>query len=152
MRVVGDTGPAVEVALRAGALPCPRCGGALRPWGRARLRVVRLGATARRAVRPRRARCAACRGTHVLLPGWMLGRRAHAAAVIRAVLAARARGIGYRRTALRMRLPEATVRDWLRAFRRPDPRLRQQLVAAAAAVRNTSPPPDAGAPRSVRPP
>jgi len=85
----------------------------------------------------------------------MLLRRAYAAAVIRAVLAAQARGLGYRRIALRMRLPEATVRDWLRAYRRAEPRLRA-LVAPPGPVpprvRNTSPPHAGPAAASARAP
>jgi hypothetical protein len=59
----------------------------------------------------------------VLLPDWMLLRRAYAAPVIWEALAAHARGLGYRRIALRRGLPETTVRDWLRALRgeAPDP-------------------------------
>lgn len=53
----------------------------------------------------------------MLLPDWMLPRRAYAAPVIWEVLVAHAHGLGYRRIALRHRLPETTVRDWLRALR-----------------------------------
>ncbi len=181
MRIVGDTGPAMERALRAGRLSCPRCDGALRPWGRARVRVIRFGPAAHRAVRPRRARCSTCRATHVLLPDWMLVRRAYAAPVIWSALTAQARGMGYRRIALRMHLPETTVRDWLRAFRRAEPRLLDQLarpgeargsavlalerlspplppwrlavrVTAGRLLLNTSPPHPAGTTRSAHPP
>ncbi|NKE58396.1 hypothetical protein FXN61_16830 [Lentzea sp. PSKA42] len=86
--------------------------------GNARERVVRLRGVSDRKVRPRRARCADCRRTHVLLPDWMLLRRAYAAPVIREAVAAHVRGKGYRRIALSLGLPETTVRDWLRAFRR----------------------------------
>ena len=150
MRVVGGNGAAVDRALRTGTLACPLCGGALRPWGRARPRTIRLGGAARRSVRPRRGRCGSCGTTHVLLPGWMLPRRAYAARVVGAVLAARSRGIGYRRIALRMRLPAATVRDWLRAY--PGLRLHHGPAPVRAAVRNTSPRHPAGGRRSARPP
>ena len=133
MRIVGDTGPGTERALRAGRLACPACNGALRPWGTARLRLVRLGAGTQRAVRPRRARCSACGTTHVLLPDWMLLRRAYAAPVIWSALTSNARGVGYRRIAVRMRLPETTVRDWLRAFRRAERGLLDQLTWRGAA-------------------
>jgi hypothetical protein len=53
----------------------------------------------------------------VLLPDWMLARRAYAAPVIWDVLVAHASGQGYRVIALRRGLPESTVRDWLRNFR-----------------------------------
>src|SRR6266545_525758 len=77
-----------ETDLAAGRLACPRCGGRLRPWSWATARLVRQldGTTTR--LRPRRARCQACRGTQVLLPGWCLPRRADAAEVIGAALVA----------------------------------------------------------------
>ncbi|GLZ30145.1 hypothetical protein Lesp02_23350 [Lentzea sp. NBRC 105346] len=77
-----------------------------------------------------------CHRTHVLLPEWMLARRAYAAPVVAEAIAAHARGKGYRRIALSMGLPETTVRDWLRSF-----------------DRNTSPPhdiPQAPAPGSAK--
>jgi hypothetical protein len=147
VRIVGDTGPATERELHAGRLTCPRCAGVLRPWGTARARLIRFGPGAHRAVRPRRARCATCGATHVLLPVWMLARRAYAAPVIWSALAAHARGTGYRRIALRLRLPATTIRDWLRAFRRVAPVLLRHLVqpgrdcaAAVDALERLSPP------------
>jgi hypothetical protein len=147
VRIVGDTGPATERALRAGRLVCPACNGALRPWGTARLRLVHLGAGTQRAVQPRRARCSACGTTHVLLPDWMLLRRAYAAPVIWSALTSYAGGVGYRRIAVRLRLPETTVRDWLRAFRRVERGLLDQFArrghvhdSAVTAVERLSPP------------
>jgi len=61
----------VETDLAAGAIACPGCGGALRPWGHARARRVR-DLTTTVALRPRRARCSAYRATQVLLPGTVL--------------------------------------------------------------------------------
>src|SRR6266540_28315 len=92
-----------ETDLAAGRLACPRCGGRLRPWSWATARLVRQldGTTTR--LRPRRARCQACRGTQVLLPGWCLPRVAHAT------------GAGHRAIAAKLRRPQATVRRWLRA-------------------------------------
>jgi hypothetical protein len=119
MRVVDATATELERFLLAGRLDCPACRGMLRPWGRARSRVVRSPGGSGITVRPRRARCSGCGATHVLLPGWMLPRRAYAAPVIRDVLMAHANGLGYRRIALRHGLPEMTVRDWLRALRTP---------------------------------
>ena len=81
----------VESDLAAGAIACPGCGGALRPWGHARARRVR-DLTTTVTLRPRRTRCAACRATHVLLPGTMLPRRADTTAVIGTALLASARG------------------------------------------------------------
>src|SRR5215813_12474732 len=115
MIMVVDAGQA-ETDLAAGTLRCPRCaGGVLRPWAWARTRLVRQrdGSTAR--VRPRRARCRACRVSQVLLPGWCLPRRADAADVVGAALLAHAGGAGYRAIAAELRRPQATVRRWLRA-------------------------------------
>src|SRR5262249_26356452 len=147
MRIVGGAGPAAERALRAGRLACPACNGVLRPWGTARPRLVRLGAGTQRAVQPRRARCSACGATHVLLPDWMLLRRAYAAPVIWSALTSHARGVGYRRIAVRLRVPETTVRDWLRAFRRTERGVLDQLArrghvydTAVHALERLSPP------------
>lgn len=131
MRVVDQDPSTVELALHQGKVRCPACREPLRPWGRARTRPIRLGTAGNRAVRPRRARCPACRTTHVLLPDWMVARRAYAAPVIWDVLAAHARGMGYRRIAVSSNLPETTVRDWLRALRR-SPRRRPPHTADPA--------------------
>jgi hypothetical protein len=136
VRVVHQNQSAVEWALRSGNVRCPGCQGPLRPWGRARPRPIRLGASGDRLVRPRRARCAACRATHVLLPDWMVARRAYSAAVIWAVLAARARGLGYRQIAHSNGLPETTVRDWLRDLRRSP----SHVFSPPAAPRHTARP------------
>ena len=64
---VADPGQA-ETDLAAGTLTCPSCTGPLQPWGHARARTVRDHGTTVVALRPRRARCRSCRGTHVLLP------------------------------------------------------------------------------------
>ena len=115
MIMVVDAGQA-ETDLAAGTLRCPRCAcGVLRPWAWARTRLVRQldGTTAR--VRPRRARCRACRASQVLLPGWCLPRRADAADVVGAALLAHAGGAGHRTIAAELGRPPATVRRWLRA-------------------------------------
>jgi hypothetical protein len=62
--MVLDAGQA-EHDLTRGALGCPSCGGRLRPWLWATWRRIRLR-DGTRLVRPRRARCASCRTTHVL--------------------------------------------------------------------------------------
>jgi hypothetical protein len=106
----------IETDLAAGAIGCPGCGGALRPWGYARPRQVR-DLTATLLLRPRRARCSSCRATHVLLPGTVLPRRADTTAVIGTALLGSARGAGHRRIAADLGRPVATVRRWLRAVR-----------------------------------
>lgn len=109
--MVGTVPVEVERQLSAGELACP-CGGALSPWGHARPRTVRgVG-----LLRPRRARCLACRVTHVLLAASCLVRRADAAEVIGAALRAKATGQGHRPIAARLGRPASTVRGWLRAF------------------------------------
>jgi transposase-like protein len=131
VRIVGANEAATERDLHLGRLTCPGCDGVLRPWGRARERVIRLGPGTNRAVRPRRARCSTCGLTHVLLPDWLLHRRGYSAPVIWSALAAHAGGTGYRRIALRLRVPATTVRDWLRAFRRAQPALLAELARMA---------------------
>ncbi len=110
----------VESNLVGGRLGCPGCGGRLRPWGHARARVVRHGTGAGRALvrhRPRRARCAGCGATHVLLEIGLAARRADTAAVIAAGIEAKtAGGVGHRVIAARLGRPVSTVRGWLRSF------------------------------------
>ena len=109
--MVGTDRVEVDRRLCAGELACP-CGGRLAPWGHARARVVRgVG-----ALRPRRARCAGCGVTHVLLAVSCLLRRADGVRVIGAALRAKARGRGHRPVAARLGRPVSTVRGWLRAF------------------------------------
>jgi hypothetical protein len=105
----------VERRLSAGQLACPGCAGVLRGWGHARARVLR-GREGPLWTRPRRARCAGCGVTHVLLPVVALLRRADAAVVIGSALAAKARGGGWRRIAALVGRPAQTVRGWLRRF------------------------------------
>ena len=100
-------------------LSCPSCTGRLQPWGHARARTVRDHGTTVGALRPRRARCRSCRGTHVLLPAVVAPRRADTTAVIGSALQASARGTGYRRIAAQVQRPLSTVRRWIRAVRDP---------------------------------
>ena len=115
---VADPGQA-ETDLAGGTLTCPSCTGPLRPWGHARARTVRDHGASVVALRPRRARCRTCRGTHVLLPAVVAPRRADTTAVIGSALQASARGTGYRRIAAQVQRPLSTVRRWIRAV--PDP-------------------------------
>jgi hypothetical protein len=113
---VGADGDDVERRLRSGLLRCPGCSGVLTGWGHARPRVLR-GADGPVELRPRRSRCAGgCGRTHVLLPVVSLLRRADAAVVIAAALAAKARGVGFRLIAAASGRPAETVRGWLRRF------------------------------------
>lgn len=101
----------VETRLVNGQLPCPGCGGLLRPWGWARARRVHGVAG---MLRPRRTRCSGCLITHVLLPVTVLLRRAYGVEVIGAAVTARAQGAGHRSIGQRLGVPAATVRGWLR--------------------------------------
>jgi hypothetical protein len=120
-----------DAALTGGTLDCPSCPGTLRPWGSARLRQIRTGgATA--WIRPRRARCAACCRTQVLLPCRLLNRRRDAVADVGAVLEAYARGAGYRRVARELAIPLPTVRNWVRRLRGRWARLRLRFIPQPA--------------------
>lgn len=118
MLTVSDDLVRVDSELGAGRLRCPGCGGLLRGWGWARVRTIREGVSADRArVRPRRARCAVCGATHVLLGVSLAARRADAAGVIAAAIGAKAaEGRGHRSIAEWIGRPVATVRGWLRSF------------------------------------
>lgn len=107
----------VEQRLVAGELACPGCGGVLTGWGRGRLRRLR-GPAEVVDVRPRRARCASCGVTHMLLPASALVRRADLAVVVGAGLELKAAGWGHRRIAERLGRPVSTVRGWLRCWSR----------------------------------
>ena len=109
-----SVGADVEQRLAARELVCPACAdGRLGPWGWCEPRVVR-GLAGERTVRPRRARCGACEGTHALLPAFMVPRRRDDVHVIGAALTAHAAGDGHRVIARRLGRPTATVRGWLR--------------------------------------
>lgn len=131
MLIVEGDQARVESRLVAGRIDCPECSGGLRPWGWARPRRVHgIGGV----LRPRRARCAGCLLTHVLLPVTVLLRRGYAVEVIGAALAARARGLGHRPIGEALGVPAATVRGWLRAMRaRLEPVLLSLLQVAARA-------------------
>jgi transposase-like protein len=109
---------AVDILLK-GAMPCPRCQGVLRPFGTGRSRTVRGVGADTVTVTPRRARCADCSATQILLPTELVVRRADSTEAIGNALAAKANGAGYRTIAARYGRPESTVRRWLRAVREP---------------------------------
>jgi Homeodomain-like domain len=112
---VGADAAGVERRLASGGLACPGCSATLAGWGYARPRVLR-GPDGPLRTRPRRSRCTGCGATHVLLPVAALLRRADAAVVIGAALAAGAAGWGCRRIASVVGRPASTVRGWLRRF------------------------------------
>jgi hypothetical protein len=85
--MVGTDPVEVERLLLTGELACPSCAGVLRSWGHARWRSSRLERDSVRH-RPRRASCAACAKTHVLLPALWLAHRADSVAVIGSALLA----------------------------------------------------------------
>lgn len=114
----------VEAELVGGLLGCPSCRGVLGPWGHARERVVRCR-SGDRLLRPRRARCRACAGTHVLLSEIVFLRRRDEVSVIGAAIEASVAGEGCRRIAARLGACADTVRGWLRRFVR-----RAELVRA----------------------
>ena len=103
-----------EAALLAGEISCQGCPGRLRPHGHARARTVRGLGDTRLSVRPRRARCAGCGRTQVLLPAALSVRRADTVEVIGTALAAKAAGSGHRTIATLLGRPASTVRRWLR--------------------------------------
>lgn len=119
-------------ALAAGALACPGCAAALRPWGwttprRMRDRAGRIGLT-----RLRRARCPRCAVSHVLLPAAWLPRRLDEVDLIGAALLGAACGAGHRPLAARLHRPAGTVRGWLRAARERAGRLHAGLASVGA--------------------
>jgi len=130
MLTVGNDAEKVEGLLAAGQLACP-CGGRLAGWGHGRVREIRLGGAARRRLRPRRARCDGCGRTHVLLPVWVLARRADSAVVIGEALALAAAGLGCASIAGRLDRAVATVRGWLRRLAVRAEALRSAFTALA---------------------
>jgi len=131
---VGNNMAVVEELLGLGLLSCPGCGGRLRGWGHAVRRPVFRAGRIPVAVRPRRARCAVCGVTHVLLPAWLLARRCDGTAVIGDMLARAARGQGFRGIAAASGVPEGTVRSRLRRFRVLAGRVREFFTRLAGAL------------------
>jgi hypothetical protein len=79
--------------------------------------LVGLGGVTGR-VRPRRALCAACGVSRVLLPDSMLRRRQYGVEVIWAALLAAVRQQPWNQIAAALGVPYTTVREWLRRFAR----------------------------------
>src|SRR6266699_3219578 len=117
---VGQVVAVVDAQLGSGLLRClgPGCGGRLVRWGFGGERdLVGLGGVGGR-VRPRRALCAGCGVSRVLLPDSMLRRRQYGVEVIWAALLAAARGGPWNQVAAVLGVPYTTVREWLRRFAR----------------------------------
>lgn len=123
----------VDAALRGGLLACPHCAGELRPWGSARLRVLRLRQSEQR-FRPRRSRCRSCEKTSVLLPDIALVRRVDEAAVVGAALLETAKGAGQRTIAAVLGRPRETVRGWLQRFAERAGAIRTHFASWALAL------------------
>jgi len=119
-------------ALAAGALRCPGCAAALRPWGWTTPRRIRGRDGWIELMRLRRARCRACSSTHVLLPSTWLPRRLDEVDLIGSALLGAACGDGHRPLAARLNRPQGTVRGWLRAARDQAGRLHAELAAVGA--------------------
>jgi len=134
MLTVGNSQAVTEELLGSGLLSCPGCGGRLGGWGHAVRRLVFTAGRVAVAVRPRRARCASCGVTHVLLPAWLLARRCDGTAVIGEMLARAARGQGFRSIAAASGVPESTVRSRLRRFRAAAGRVRAFFTRLAGVL------------------
>lgn len=116
VKMVSEDAEAVEAVLQAGEMSCPACGGRLAPWGYARRRKLRES-NVQRALRPRRARCAGCGITHVLLPSLaLLRRRDSAAVIVGAIFAHVVDGLSRSAVAATAGVPFDTARGWLRRF------------------------------------
>jgi hypothetical protein len=133
MLIVGAEQALVEAELVGGRLGCPSCRGVLGPWGHGRERVLRCLA-GDRLLRPRRARCRGCAGTHVLLPDVALLRRRDEVVAVGAAIEAKVAGEGYRRIAGRLGLHVDTVRGWLRRFAECAERIRAHFTRWAVAL------------------
>ena len=134
MLTVGNSAVVVEELLGNGLLSCPGCGGRLGGWGHASRRPVFTAGRVPVAVRPRRARCAGCAVTHVLLPAWLLARRCDGTSVIGDMLARAALGQGFRGIAAASGVPEGTVRGRLRRFRSSAGRVREGFTRLAGVL------------------
>jgi len=133
MLIVSAEVAAVEADLADGRLGCPSCQVVMGPWGFARERVLRCRDGVLR-LRPRRARCRGCAGTHVLLPRIALGRRQDEVSVIGAAIEARIAGDGFRRIAVRLGVCPMTVRGWLRRFGRRAGLIRAHFTRCAVVL------------------
>jgi hypothetical protein len=116
MTMVLRPGQSVEDLVERGNASCPRCGGALSRWGRARSRLVRAP-DGERPVQPRRVRCISCQVTQVVLPPEVLVRRRDEVLVVGRAWRSAVAGAGARRVASELGLPMETVRGGVRRLR-----------------------------------
>ena len=124
----------VEAELVGGLLGCPSCRGVLGPWGHARERVLRCR-SGDRLLRPRRARCRGCAGTHVLLPDLcVVAPSGRGGGDRRGDRGEASPGEGYRRIAARLGVPAETVRGWLRRFAERAELIRAHFTRCAVAL------------------
>jgi hypothetical protein len=123
----------VEAELVGGLLGCPSCCAVLGPWGHARKRVLRCRGEDR-WLRPRRARCRGCAGTHVLLPDLAFSRRQDEVSVIGEAIEAKVAGEGFRPIASRLGACPETVRGWLRRFAERADQVRAHFTRCAVAL------------------
>lgn len=133
MLIVGVNAELVESDLLAGRLAGPGCADRLHPWGSARERELRSRAGTQRW-RPRRAICAGCGTTHVLLAEHGLARRRDEVGDIGSALVAKAAGTGHRLIAAGLGVPAGTVRGWLRRFAAMAEAIRVHFTRWAAAL------------------
>jgi len=140
MLTVGKDACEVDRKLKAGELACPGCGGRLAPWSHARPRIVFGMGMLRWRLRPRRARCAGCGGTHVLLPVSVLARRRDEAGVIGVALGLAAGGVGCPAIARSLGRPVELVRGWVRRLASRAGQVRAVFTVLVAAL-DPDPPP-----------
>ena len=114
----------IESDLRARRLACPACpSGQLRPWGFARARSVRACGFARLSVRPRRARCDACKVTQVVVPSDVIPRRSFTLDALVEALDAHRLGVSRARVALMLGVSVGTTQRLLGRLKRDTGRL-----------------------------
>lgn len=151
MRIVFELEERVEDWLAAGgrvATPrperCPACGHERLSFEGWYPRRLRRGRVVLHRVRCANERCG--QRWHSLHPDVLVAGRCDLASVIGWGLEARAAGRGHRGIAVRLGVPAATVRGWLRAFARVAARVCAWLCALAVAAAPMARAPPAGPP------
>lgn len=111
---------AADKKIEVPEVNCPKCGERLGRWSGYR-RPVRPDGDHRIWVR--RGRCGRCRTTHALLPDFVHERRYDAVEVIGAGLETNLGGVGMRKVAEKIGVPNTTARGWRRRHRARAPTL-----------------------------